>query len=216
MNTLALEKEDLELQSREQLLSQTKITERVQLELASARKEAERAQEARSVAMDKAANTAEERDMVAGDLQKSRLQLDSAVRDLDSSERRAQAIHREKLESVSRLRDEIIKERAGVERALHDKELTAVQLRHASEEREMARKELASTMRQNKQLSKEKVEAEMLSEGLKYRMSEVRVGQEQLLSGAPTMSPRYRPTGSRAADLSPRLHDPKPSPRYYA
>ena len=158
----------------------------------------------------------EERSMVASDLNMTRKQLDTTVRDLDAAERRAQAIHREKLETVTRLREELVSEHAAVEKAEHEKELTAVDLRRAAEQRETARKELATTMRLNKQLATEREEAQLLSEGLKYRMTEVSAGQERLLSGTSLMDSRYRPTGSRASDTAPRLHDPRPSSRYYA
>jgi len=215
LNSVSGKKEQLELQSREDLLSQSKITERVQLELASSRKELDRAKDARSEAMKKAAATAQHRDQVSSDLSTTRKQLDSTVHELDSAERRAQAIHREKLETVARLREEIVRERGEVERVGHEKELTAVDLRRAAEEREFARKELASTMRLNRELAADKEEAQLLSEGLKYRMSEVSAGQGAILSGV-GQSPRYRPSGSRAADLSPRIHAPQPSSRYYA
>ena len=66
----------------------------------------------------------------------------------------------------------------------HGKELTAVDLRRAAEERELARRELAQTMHVNRALAAENEEAKLLSEGLKYRMSEVNAGQEALLSGS--------------------------------
>jgi hypothetical protein len=216
LNQLAENREGLEIQSREQLLAQSKVTERVQLELASARREMDRARSAKAQAMEQASKAAEERDMVAADLGSTRRQLGSAVKDLESSERRSQAIHREKLETVSRLRGELLKEREEAEKIAHEKELAAIDLRRAADDRENARKELATTMRINKQLAIEKEEAQLLSQGLKYRMSEVSAGQEQLLSGTALASPRYHPTGSRAADLSPRLHDPRPNSRYYA
>merc|ERR1719502_467609 len=127
--------------------------------------------------MEKAATTAQHRDQVSADLSTTRKQLDSTVHELDSAERRAQAIHREKLETVARLREEIVRERGEVERVSHEKELTAMDLRRAAEEREGARKELASTMRLNRELAADKEEAQLLSEGLKYRMSEVSAGQ---------------------------------------
>lgn len=89
----------------------------------------------------------------------------------------------------------------------HEKELTAVDLRRAADDREQARKELAATMRLNRQLSTERDEAAMISEGLKYRMSEVALGQERLLSGTTLMDSRFRPDG---LPFSPRLHDPRP------
>jgi len=216
LDTVSEQKEKVEIMSREQILAQSKVTERVQLELASTRRDMDRAQQRKAEAMEAAQKAAEERDMVLGDLTSTRSQLDTTVRNLDASDRRAQAIHREKLETVARLRSELVKERSEVEKVAHEKELTAIDLRRAAEEREMARKELATTMRLNKQLSVDKDEATLLSEGLKYRMSEVTAGQEQLLSGIAIGSPRYHPTGSKAANLSPRLHDPRPSSRYYA
>merc|ERR1711865_1342325 len=127
--------------------------------------------------MEQAAKVADERDMVATDLSSTRRQLDTAVRDLDAADRRSQAIHREKLETVSRLRGELVKERSEVEKVQHEKELASIDLRQAAEERQMARSELATTMRLNKVLSTEKQEAQLLSEGLKYRMTEVNAGQ---------------------------------------
>jgi len=210
LDTVCEAKEMTELEAREALLAQSKVTERVQLELASARREMDRARTAKAEAMDAAQSAAGERDLVMSDLSSTRKQLDTVVRDLDASDRRGQAIHREKLETVARLRSELVKERSAVEKVAHAKELAEIDLRRAAEEREMARKELASTMRLNKSLSSEKEEAVLLSEGLKYRMSEVSAGQESMLAT------RYHPTGSMAADLSPRLHDPRPSSRYYA
>merc|ERR1711865_1267209 len=66
--------------------------------------------------MEQAAKVADERDMVATDPSSTRRQLDTAVRDLDAADRRSQAIHREKLETVSRLRGELVKERSEVEK----------------------------------------------------------------------------------------------------
>ena len=87
------------------------------MELAAARRAADRASTVATEAKQQAAAIEEERAMVANDLTGTRKQLDSTVRDLDAAERRAQAIHREKLETVARLREELVTERAAVEKA---------------------------------------------------------------------------------------------------
>merc|ERR1712216_273889 len=110
-------------------------TERVQLELASSRKELNRALESKEDAMAKARSIEDDRAALARELAETRKKLSTTGRELEASERRAQAIHREKLETVSVLRQEIVAERAEVEKALHEKELTSVDLRRAAEDR---------------------------------------------------------------------------------
>lgn len=80
-----------------------------------------------------------------------------------------QAIHREKLETCSALRAQLVQERAATDVVTHQKELIGVDLRRAAEDRDSARRELAISMRQNQALNKEAEEANKLSEGLKYR-----------------------------------------------
>merc|ERR1711934_3101 len=135
--------------------------------------------------------------------------------ELAEAKANAQAIHREKLETCSALRAQLVQERAATDVVTHQKELIGVDLRRAAEDRDSARRELAISMRQNQALNKEAEEANKLSEGLKYRMEEVSATQEDVLGG-PTFHPRFTSSGASASKLSPRLHSPKPAGRYYA
>jgi len=197
----------------EEMTGQKKVTERVQLELASSRKSEERLDIEKQELLEKIRQLTVERQRLSTDLDTERKTHAQTQVDLAEATQNAQAIHREKLESVSAMRSQLVQERAATDSVSHQKELLGVDLRRAAEDRDSARKELAYSMRRNMALNKESEEANKLSEGLKYRMEEVSASQEDVLGG-PTFHPRFMSSGATASMLSPRLHSPKPSNRY--
>jgi hypothetical protein len=196
-----------------EMTAQKKVTERVQLELASSRKSEERLILEKQELLEKIRQLTVERQRLSTDLESERKSHAETKTDLAEEQANTQAIHREKLESVSALRSQLVQERAATDAVTHQKELIGVDLRRAAEDRDSARKELAYSMRRNMALNKESEEANKLSEGLKYRMEEVSAAQEDVLGG-PTFHPRFTSSGASASMLSPRLHSPKPSNRY--
>merc|ERR1712028_172093 len=197
----------------EEMTAQKKVTERVQLELASSRKSEERLNLEKQELLEKIRQLTVERQRLSTDLDSERKSHAETKVELGEALANAQAIHREKLESVSSMRSQLVQERATTDSVSHQKELLGVDLRRAAEDRDSARKELAYSMRRNMALNKESEEANKLSEGLKYRMEEVSSAQEDVLGG-PTFHPRFMSSGASASLLSPRLHSPKPSNRY--
>merc|ERR1712153_38087 len=196
-----------------EMTAQKKVTERVQLELASSRKSEERLNLEKQELLEKIRQLTVERQRLSTDLDSERKSHAETKVELGEALANAQAIHREKLESVSSMRSQLVQERATTDSVSHQKELLGVDLRRAAEDRDSARKELAYSMRRNMALNKESEEANKLSEGLKYRMEEVSSAQEDVLGG-PTFHPRFMSSGASASLLSPRLHSPKPSNRY--
>merc|ERR1711957_445645 len=203
----------LNKQHWEEMTAQKKVTERVQLELASSRKSEERLNLEKQELLEKIRQLTVERQRLSTDLDSERKSHAETKVELGEALANAQAIHREKLESVSSMRSQLVQERATTDSVSHQKELLGVDLRRAAEDRDSARKELAYSMRRNMALNKESEEANKLSEGLKYRMEEVSSAQEDVLGG-PTFHPRFMSSGASASLLSPRLHSPKPSNRY--
>merc|ERR1711998_64193 len=111
-----------------------------------------------------------ERQRLMTDLESERKMHAETRASLAEAQANAQAIYREKLESVSELRSQLVQERAATDVVTHQKELLGVDLRRAAEDRDSARRELAISMRQNQALNREAEETNKLSEGLKYRM----------------------------------------------
>merc|ERR1712195_233558 len=206
-------KEAANKQHWEEMTAQKKVTERVQLELASSRKSEERLNLEKQELLEKIRQLTVERQRLSTDLDSERKSHAETKVELGEALANAQAIRREKLESVSSMRSQLVQERATTDSVSHQKELLGVDLRRAAEDRDSARKELAYSMRRNMALNKESEEANKLSEGLKCRMEEVSSAQEDVLGG-PTFHPRFMSSGASASLLSPRLHSPKPSNRY--
>eukprot|EP00658_Telonema_sp_P-2_P032517 TRINITY_DN2405_c0_g1_i5.p1 TRINITY_DN2405_c0_g1~~TRINITY_DN2405_c0_g1_i5.p1 ORF type:complete len:424 (-),score=162.78 TRINITY_DN2405_c0_g1_i5:290-1561(-) len=197
----------------EEMLMQSKVTERVQLELASSRNKEEHLLLEKSELLEKIRQLTAENQRLSTELDAEKVEHSVTRSELVEAKANAQAIHREKLETLSEMRAQLVRERSVTESVTHEKELVTVDLRRAAEGRDSARRELAIAMRKNMAMNKEAAEANKLSEGLKYRMQEVSAAQEQALGG-PTFHPRFTSSGASASKLSPRLHHPAPSARY--
>lgn len=206
-------REEANMEHYDEINAQKKITERVQLELASSRQAEEHSFHQKQELNEKIRQLTHDRQRLSSEVEAERAEHSSTRSELAEASANAQAIHREKLETCSQLRSQLVQERAAGDSVSHQKELLSVDLRRAAEDRDSARRELAISMRKNMAMNREAEEANQLSEGLKYRMQEVTAAQEDVLGG-PTFHPRYTASGASAARLSPRLHAPVPSGRY--
>merc|ERR1712195_119899 len=96
----------------EEMTAQKKVTERVQLELASSRKSEERLNLEKQELLEKIRQLTVERQRLSTDLDSERKSHAETKVELGEALANAQAIHREKLESVSSMRSQLVQERA--------------------------------------------------------------------------------------------------------